>query len=147
MLVDSAAGAFLAAGAVATAAAAVRGGATARRGAARGPRLALALALATAAYADGFEDSWWPPIAACGLAAVGILGLVLARSGPADRLSWLDATMGASSTAGLVVAARAGTAAAGGARGGAAGPPPGRGGPRWAGGGPARGVGGPGAGT
>src|SRR3954449_1668339 len=89
MLVDSAAGAFLAAGAVATAAAAVRGGATARRGAARGARLALALGLATAAYADVVEDSRWPPIAACALAAVGILGLVLARSGPADRLSWL----------------------------------------------------------
>src|SRR3954451_1788706 len=87
MLVDSAAGAFLAAGAVATAAAAARGGATARRGAARGARLALALGLATAAYADVVEDSWWPPIAACALAAVGILGLVLARSRTPDRLA------------------------------------------------------------
>ena len=121
MLVDSAAGAFLTAGAVATAAAAVRGGATARTGAARGARLVLALGLATAAFADVLEDSWWPPIAACALAAVGILGLVLARFGPADRLSWLDAAMGASSTAGLAVAAGAGTAAAVGAGGVASG--------------------------
>src|SRR4051812_17503257 len=130
MLVDSAAGAFLAAGAVATAAAAARGGATARRGAARGARLALALGLATAAYADVLEDPWWPPVAACALGAVGVLGLVLARFGPADRLSWLDAAMGASSTAGLAAAAGAGTAAAVRAGGVAARAAPGPGRPR-----------------
>src|SRR3954452_5979532 len=121
MLVESAAGAFLLAGAVATAGAAARGGAAARRGAARGARLALALGLATAAVADMLADSWWPPVAAWALAAVGVVGLVLARFGPADRLSWLDAAMGGSSTAGLVVAAGAGTAAAVGAGGVASG--------------------------
>src|SRR4051812_38184338 len=127
MLVDSAAGAFLTAGAVATAGAAVRGGAPARRGAARGARLALALGLATAAVADVLADSWWPPIAACALAAVGVVGLVLARFGPADRLSWLDAAMGASSPPGAPPAPRAGPAPAGGGRGGAGRAPPGPG--------------------
>src|SRR3954452_15326374 len=98
MLVHSAASAFLTAGAIATAAAAVRGPG------APGPRLVLASALATAAVAEALDASAWPRIAACALAGAGVLWLVLTRLGPADRLSWLDAAMGASSTAGLAVA-------------------------------------------
>src|SRR3954449_12653588 len=105
MLVQSAASAFLLAGAIATA------GAARRRGAV-GARVALASALATAAGAELLDASPWPLVAACTLAGAGILGLVLARLGPADRLSWLDAAMGASSTAGLAVAVSAGPAAA-----------------------------------
>src|SRR3954464_14818228 len=69
-----------------------------------GPRLVLASALATAAVAEALDASAWPRIAACALAGAGVLWLVLTRLGPADRLSWLDAAMGASSTAGLAVA-------------------------------------------
>src|SRR5215218_6085455 len=111
MLVETAAGAFLLAGAAASAAAAARGGPG------RAARLVLALALATAGIADLLGESGWAQIAACALAAVGVLGLVLARLGPANRLSWLDTAMGASSTAGLAVALGAGVMTAVGAGG------------------------------
>src|SRR5215217_7837843 len=111
MLVETAAGAFLTAGAVASAGAAARGGPG------RAARLVLALALAGAGIADFVGESAWAPVAACALAAVGVLGLVLARLGPASRLSWLDAAMGASSTAGLAVALGPGVMAAVGAGG------------------------------
>lgn len=87
MLVEFAAGAFLLAGAVACAGAAVHG----RR--ARGARVALALALATAGVGDLAGGTRWSTVAACALAAVAVALLVLARSGAVSRLSWLDAAM------------------------------------------------------
>ena len=114
MLVDSVAGAFLVAGAVACAGAAVRG----RRS--RPGRAGLALALALAGAGE-LADLDWALIAGCGLATVAIALLVLARLGRVDRLSWLDAVMGASATAGLAVALGAGAELAVGAGGVAAG--------------------------
>jgi diguanylate cyclase (GGDEF)-like protein len=109
MLVEFAAGAFLLAGAVACAGAVVRG-----RGA-RGARLAVALALATAGVGELAGETRWPVIAACVLASIAVALLVLARFGTVDRLSWLDAAMGVSSAGGLVVAVAAGAAEAVGA--------------------------------
>ncbi len=97
MLVEVSAGAFFLAGAVAC-------GAAALRGRARGARVVLALALATAGAGELAGEPEWAAIAACALAAVAVALLVLARFGPVDRLSWLDAAMGASSTAGVAVA-------------------------------------------
>ena len=114
MLVDSVAGAFLVAGAAACAGAAVRG----RRS--RPGRAGLALALALAGAGE-LADLEWALIAGCGLATVAIALLVLARLGHIDRLSWLDALMGASATAGLAVALGAGAEHAVGAGGVAAG--------------------------
>ena len=73
-----------------------------------GARVALALALATAGAGALAAGTRWTAIAACVLAAVAVALLVLARFGPVDRLSWLDAAMGASSTAALAVALGAG---------------------------------------
>jgi diguanylate cyclase len=109
MLIQSTAGAFLLAGAVACAGAVVRG----RE--ARGARLGLALALATAGVGDLAGETRWSAIAACALAGVAVALLVLARFGAVSRLSWLDAAMGASSTAGLAVVVGAGAAEAVGA--------------------------------
>jgi diguanylate cyclase len=114
MLVDSVAGAFLVAGAAACAGAAVRG----RRS--RPGRVGLALALALAGAGE-LADLDWALIAGCGLATVAIALLVLARLGRVDRLSWLDALMAASATAGLAVALGAGAEHAVGAGGVAAG--------------------------
>jgi diguanylate cyclase (GGDEF)-like protein len=111
MLVETAAGASLLAGAVACAAAAARH----RR--ARGAHLVLALALATAGGGDLAGETGWPAIAACALATAAAALLVRSRVGPVDRLSWLDAAMGASSTAALAVAVGAGAAEAVGAGG------------------------------
>ena len=97
MLVDSLAGVCLLASALACAIAAFRGpGAPA-------PRAVLALALA-AAGAGELADRESLVVAGCALATVAIALLVLARLGHVDRLSWLDAAMGASATAGLAVA-------------------------------------------
>src|SRR5215207_10889474 len=114
MLVDSVAGAFLAAGAVACAGATVRG----RRS--RPGRAGLALALGLSAAGE-LADLDWALVAGCGLATVAIALLVFARLGRIDRLSWLDALMGASATAGLAVALGAGAEHAVGAGGVAAG--------------------------
>ena len=114
MLVDSVAGAFLVAGAAACAGAAVRGRHS------RPGRAGLALALALAGAGE-LADLEWALIAGCGLATVAIALLVLARLGHIDRLSWLDALMGASATAGLAVALGAGAEHAVGAGGVAAG--------------------------
>jgi diguanylate cyclase (GGDEF)-like protein len=111
MLVDSAAGALLLAGAVACAGAAVRG---------RRMRAVLAPALAVAGAGE-LADLEWAAVAGCALAAVAIALLVLARLGRVSRLSWLDAAMGASATAGLAVALDAGAAGTVGAGGVAAG--------------------------
>ena len=111
MLVDSVAGAFLLAGAVACAAAAARG---------RPSRAGLALALAVAGAGE-LADAEWAEIVACALATGAIALLVLARVGRIDRLSWLDAAMGASASAGLAVALGAGAAEAVGIGGVAAG--------------------------
>ena len=88
-----------------------------------GARVALALALATAGAGELAGETHWPAIVACALVQRRVALLVLARFGPVDRLSWLDAVMGASSTAGLAVAAGAapgGGVAAGGVAGGLA---------------------------
>src|SRR5829696_8934781 len=114
MLVDSVAGAFLAAGAVACAGATVRG----RRS--RPGRAGLALALGLSAAGE-LADLDWALIAGCGLATAAIALLVMARLGRVDLLSWLDAAMGASATAGLAVALGAGAEHAVGAGGVAAG--------------------------
>jgi diguanylate cyclase (GGDEF)-like protein len=111
MLVDSAAGALLLAGAVACAGAAVRG---------RRMRAVLAPALAVAGAGE-LADLEWAAVAGCALAAVATALLVLARLGRVSRLSWLDAAMGASATAGLAVALDAGAAGTVGAGGVAAG--------------------------
>ncbi|MGZ8716425.1 MAG: hypothetical protein ACXWYO_04865, partial [Gaiellaceae bacterium] len=59
----------------------------------------------------------WPWVAACALATAGIAGLVLDRVAVVSRLSWLDATMCASSSAAVAVSvgadATTATAAAG----------------------------------
>jgi diguanylate cyclase (GGDEF)-like protein len=66
----------------------------------RAAALPLAGALACAAIAElGGPDALRP--AACALAAAGIAVLVLERWGRVSRLSWLDAAMGASSSAAL----------------------------------------------
>ena len=114
MLVDSVAGALLLAGAIACAGAAVRG----RRS--RPGRAALAVALAVAGVGE-LADLEWARIAGCALATVAVALLVLARLGRVDRLSWLDAAMGAFATAALAVALGAGAAEAVGAAGVAAG--------------------------
>ena len=81
-------------------------------------RLAFAAALACAAMGELTETvSGWPWIAACALATAGVAVLVLDRMAAVSRLSWLDATMGASSSAAVAVSvgadATASTAAAG----------------------------------
>ena len=110
MLVETAAGAFLTAGAVGCAAAAVRGRS------ARGPRAVLAVALAASAGGE-LADEPAATLAGCALAAVAIALLVLARLGRVDRLSWLDAAMGASAAGALAVALGAEATAAVGAGG------------------------------
>ena len=97
MLADSAAGALLVAGAAVCAAAAVRG----PRG--RAGRAGLALALAGAGAGE-LTDRDGLIVAGCGVAVAAIALLVLARLGTIDRLSWLDAAMGARATAGLAIA-------------------------------------------
>ena len=114
MVLDSVAGGFLEAGALACAAAAVR------RPQARAGHAALALALAVAGGGAVVGDEW-AATAGCALAAVAIALLVLARLGHVDRLSWLDAVMGASAAAGLAVALGADAPTAVGAGGVAAG--------------------------
>jgi len=106
MLGEFAAGAILLAGAVACLGAAVRGREV------RAAQVVLALALATAGVGDLAGDSRWPAIAGCAVAAAAVALLVLARFGTVSRLSWLDAAMGASSTAGLAVGIGAGPAEA-----------------------------------
>ena len=106
MLVDSIAGAFLVAGAVACA------GAVIARRPVPGARAVLALALAAAGAAALAGEAEPGAIAACALATVAAAVLVLVRCGPVSRLSWLDAAMGASATAALAVALGAGATAA-----------------------------------
>jgi diguanylate cyclase (GGDEF)-like protein len=83
------------------------------RGSGRVARLAFAAALACAAMAEltGTASSG-PWVAACVLATVGIAALVLDRGAAVSRLSWLDATMGASSSAAVAVSVGADAAAA-----------------------------------
>jgi diguanylate cyclase (GGDEF)-like protein len=111
MFVESAAGALLLGGAVACAGAVVRG-----RGA-RGARSVLALALALAGVGYLADETRWPIIAGCALAALAVALLVLARFGAVSRLSWLDAAMGASATGALLVVVGAGASEAIGAGG------------------------------
>jgi diguanylate cyclase (GGDEF)-like protein len=106
MLVEIAAGALLLAGAVASLAAALRG----RKPRAARVALALALAAAAAGYPAGEPEA--AAIAGCALAIVAVVLLVRARLGTIDRLSWLDAAMGASAFAGLAVETGAGAAEA-----------------------------------
>jgi diguanylate cyclase (GGDEF)-like protein len=106
MLVEIAAGAVLLAGAVASLVAALRG----REPRAARVALALALAAAAAGYPAGEPEA--AAIAGCALAIVAVVLLVRARLGTIDRLSWLDAAMGASAFAGLAVETGAGAAEA-----------------------------------
>ena len=106
MLVDSIAGAFLVAGAVACA------GAVIARRPVPGARAVLALALAAAGAAALAGEAEPGAVAACALATVAAAVLVLVRGGPVSRLSWLDAAMGAAATAALAVALGAGATAA-----------------------------------
>ena len=115
MLVEIIAGALLAAGAAATLVAAARSREL------RASRAVLALALATAAAGYLAEQPEAAAIAGCALAIVAVVLHVLARAGSIDRLSWLDAVMGATALAGLAVEAGAAPAAALGAGGVAAG--------------------------
>src|SRR4051812_39308526 len=96
MLTETVAGAFLVAGSAACAGAVIAGRP------ARLARAGLAVALAVGAGGE-FVGGDGAEIAACAIAAAAIAALVLAWLGPVGRLSWLDATMGASSTAGLAV--------------------------------------------
>src|SRR4051795_2687774 len=105
MLVETVAGAFLVAGTAACVGAVIAGRP------ARLARAGLAVALAVGAVGE-FVGSDGAEIAAGRSAAAAIAALVLAWLGPVGRLSWLDAAMGASSTAGLAVVLGAGAAAA-----------------------------------
>src|SRR3954447_8503448 len=96
MLTETVAGAFLVAGSAACVGAVIAGRP------ARLPRAGLAVALAVGAVGE-FVGSDGAEIAACAIAAAAIAALVLAWLGPVGRLSWLDAPMGASSTARLAV--------------------------------------------
>jgi diguanylate cyclase (GGDEF)-like protein len=119
MVLDAAAGIVLLAGALACLAAVLR---------ARAPRAAPLLFAAALGFAAGREflaadDAEWASVAACVLAAAGVAALVVERGGRPNRLSWLDAVMGASSTGALVAgghAAPAAVVAAGGVAGGLA---------------------------
>ena len=107
MLPEVAAGVVLLVGSVAC----VWAGAV--RGSGRLGRLAFAAALACAAMAEFTGTaSDWPWVAACALATAGMALLVLDRMAVVSRLSWLDATMGASSSAAVAVSVGAGAAAA-----------------------------------
>ena len=107
MLPEVAAGVVLLVGSVAC----VWAGAV--RGSGRLGRLAFAAALACAAMAElTGTASDWPWVAACALATAGIAVLVLDRMAAVSRLSWLDAAMGASSSAALAVSVGADAAAA-----------------------------------
>ena len=76
-------------------------------------RLAFAAALTCAAMGELTETaSGWPWIAACALATAGVAVLVLDRMATVSRLSWLDAAMGASSSAAVAVSVGADAAAA-----------------------------------
>ena len=76
-------------------------------------RLAFAGALTCAAMGELTETaSGWPWIAACALATAGVAVLVLDRMATVSRLSWLDAAMGASSSAAVAVSVGADAAAA-----------------------------------
>src|SRR4051794_30132616 len=110
MEVETAAGVVLVAGSVACAGAVVAGrpAPLARAG--------LAVALAIAAVGE-FTRSDAAELTACAVAAAAIAALVLVRLGPVTRLSWLDAAMGASATAGLAVVLGADAAGAVGAGG------------------------------
>src|SRR4051794_41614262 len=123
MEVETAAGVVLVAGSVACAGAVVAGrpAPLARAG--------LAVALAIAAVGE-FTRSDAAELTACAVAAAAIAALVLVRLGPVTRLSWLDAAMGASATAGLAVVLGADAAGAVGAGGVARGPGLGRRPPR-----------------
>jgi diguanylate cyclase (GGDEF)-like protein len=83
------------------------------RASGRVARLAFAAALACAAIAEFTRTaSDGPWIAACALASAGIAALVLDRGAAVSRLSWLDAAMGASSSAAVAVSVGADAAAA-----------------------------------
>ena len=117
MLVDSAAGALLLAGAAGCAAAVARGPRGPR---ARAGRAGLALALAVAGFGElaGSDEAL---IAGCALATAAIALLVVVQLGAIERLSWLDAVMGAAAVAAFAVALGAETLVAVGAAGVAAG--------------------------
>ena len=103
MLFDLAAGLVLMAGAAGCAAAAIL------RGDHRGVRLLLAGGLACAAAAELLDaDRVAAAVAASLLVTAALVWLVLRLHADVTRLSWLDAAMGASSTAALVVALGAG---------------------------------------
>jgi len=106
MRVEIAAGALLLAGAVASLVAVLHG----REPRAARVALALALTAAAAGYPAGEPEA--AAIAGCALAIVAVVLLVRARVGRIDRLSWLDAAMGASALAGLAVETGAGAAEA-----------------------------------
>jgi hypothetical protein len=83
------------------------------RGSGRLGRLAFAAALACAAIGEFTATaSDWPWVAACALATAGMALLVLDRMAVVSRLSWLDATMAASSSAAVAVSVGADAAAA-----------------------------------
>src|SRR3954447_10165188 len=117
MVLDTAAGAALPCGALSCAALA----------AVDRPRRAAAIAFAAAlACAAGRElaasrGGTWLSVAAVGFAFAGGAALVLVRVGRPDRLSWLDAAMGASSVGALASSVGAPASAAVAAAGGAAG--------------------------
>ena len=92
-------GAVLLAGAAACAAAAAQAG----RGEPARLALAAALAFGGAGVLVGGGERDQLEIAASALGAFGVILLVLERSGTVTRLSWLDAVMGATSSAAVAV--------------------------------------------
>jgi diguanylate cyclase (GGDEF)-like protein len=102
VLIESAAGGVLICGSLGCAAAARR----------RLAAVAFAAALACAAASEVAGDGL--SIAACALALVGAVALVVRRLGPPARMSWLDALMGASSIGALATTAGAPAAVAAG---------------------------------
>jgi diguanylate cyclase len=99
MVLDSAAGVALVCGAVGCAGAAVR----ADRGRPAAVAFAAALACAAGRELAAPDDAMWLSLAAGGLALAGVVALIIGRLGRPDRLSWLDAIMGASSVGALTI--------------------------------------------
>src|SRR4051794_20429546 len=117
MVLDTAAGAALACGALSCAALA----ALDRRRRAAALAFAAALACAAGRELAASRGGTWLSVAAVGFAFAGVAALVLVRFGRPDRLSWLDAAMGASSVGALASSVGAPASAAVAAAGVAAG--------------------------
>src|SRR4051794_2785841 len=104
MFLDWAAGGVLVCGAVGCAAPALRGDRSPFAPALFGAALACAATAELVAF-DGESLSLWLSLGACVLAFMGVGALICDRLGAPDRLSWLDAAMGASAVGALAVTA------------------------------------------